>query len=403
MRKQRNIAGRLTACISAVALTVFTFSANGTSLTDGELSGQVNLEHRQFFSDGLQGQDKAQSSVVLRPEWYWELNDGDASFTFSPFYRYDAVDDERSHADIREMLYLSVWDDYELRVGISKVFWGVTESAHLVDVINQTDAVESPDGEEKLGQPMLHFTSVKEWGTMDLMLLPYFRERTFPGEDGRLRTQRTVDSEQPLYESSHEERHIDYAFRYTRMLGEWDIGISYLQGTNRDPYLVFQSGRLHPYYAQMKHIGLDLQGITGDWLWKLEAITRDTRDDYIAAVSGFEYTSVGALGTRWDIGLIAEYLYDSRGNEAMSVGQNDLFAGIRLALNDEKSTEILIGITQDLDNEDTHVMKLEASRRITNHCSGRLEGWAFISDTSEDLFYAMRKDDFIVLTLEYYF
>ncbi|EGU45947.1 hypothetical protein VII00023_16594, partial [Vibrio ichthyoenteri ATCC 700023] len=124
-----------------------------------EFSGQVNVEHRQFVSHGLQGQQKGQSSLVLQPEWYWELSEGEASFTFVPFYRYDQMDSERTHGDIREALYLTYWDDYELRVGIGKVFWGVTESAHLVDVINQTDAIESVDGEDKLGQPMLHFST----------------------------------------------------------------------------------------------------------------------------------------------------------------------------------------------------------------------------------------------------
>ncbi len=38
------------------------------------------------------------------------------------------------------------------------MYWGVAESNHLVDIINQTDAVESFDGEEKLGQPMVQYT-----------------------------------------------------------------------------------------------------------------------------------------------------------------------------------------------------------------------------------------------------
>ena len=70
-----------------------------------ELAGQVNIEHRQFFTDGAQGQDKGQTSLVLQPEFYWELQDGDASFTFTPFYRWDSMDDERTHGDIREALY----------------------------------------------------------------------------------------------------------------------------------------------------------------------------------------------------------------------------------------------------------------------------------------------------------
>ena len=97
--------------------------------------------------------------------------------------------------------------------GIGKVFWGVTESQHLVDVINQTDLVENMDGEEKLGQPMINFALVRDWGTVDFFLLPGSRERTFPEAEGRLRTTPRVDVEQAVYESSRGKRHIDEAIR----------------------------------------------------------------------------------------------------------------------------------------------------------------------------------------------
>ncbi|MDD7885073.1 hypothetical protein [Flavivirga sp. 57AJ16] len=42
----------------------------------------------------------------------------------------------------------------------------MTESNHLVDIINQTDAVETFDGEEKLGQPMVQLS----WGTDNIIL-----------------------------------------------------------------------------------------------------------------------------------------------------------------------------------------------------------------------------------------
>ena len=45
--------------------------------------------------------------------------------------------------------------------GVRRVFWGVAESNHLVDVINQTDAIENPDQEDKLGQPMLNLAYVE--------------------------------------------------------------------------------------------------------------------------------------------------------------------------------------------------------------------------------------------------
>lgn len=358
-----------------------------------EFSGQVNLEHRQFFEDGQQGLGKGQSSIVLQPEFYWDFHGGNTSVIFVPFGRLDSMDDQRSHADIRELLLLGVKGDYELRAGIGKVFWGVTESIHLVDVINQTDAVESLDGEDKLGQPMLHVTAVKDWGVWDGFLLPYFRERTFAGKDGRLRPEPPV-STHAEYESSREEKHIDASLRYSKMLGDWDVGLSYFVGTNRDPYLQYHDTRLIPFYAQMDQFGLDVQGIIGDWLWKLESIYRNSLDEQVSAVTGFEYTYVGLLDTQWDLGVIAEYLYDSRGENLQSPYQNDLFAGARFTLNDAEGTEILLGVTQDLDDTDVYFGKLEASSRINNHLKWRVDAWMFDDSIP---------DDFIEVSIEYYF
>ncbi|MGF1697997.1 hypothetical protein L4C54_20240 [Vibrio lamellibrachiae] len=406
-RKSFNQLGATLAIASSGLLALQCHADDSLGLADQiEVGGQVNVEHRQFFSSGEQGQGKGQSSIVVAPEFYWQSEQSNGSFTFTPFYRLDSLDDERTHGDIREALYLTYWDDYELRAGVGKVFWGVTESSHLVDVINQADAIESLDGEDKLGQPMVHFTSIKEWGTLDALVLPYFRERTFAGVDGRIRPTLPVSNE-ALYESSREEKHIDTAFRYSQMLGDWDIGLSYFYGTNRDPYYQLNTGSspltLQPYYAQMSQVGLDVQGIVGDWLLKLESIYRDSFDNHTGLATGFEYTIVGPFESYWDVGLIAEYLYDSRGNNAQTPNQNDIFAGVRLALNDEDGTEVLTGITQDLDNSDVYSAKLEASSRITNQLKWQVDAWLFENETPTDLLYFARKDDFVEVSLEYYF
>ena len=64
-------------------------------------------------------------------------------------------------------VYQRVFDGAELRAGIGRVFWGVTESYHLVDVINQTDLVENVDRKDKLGQPLVNFTLVRDWGALE--------------------------------------------------------------------------------------------------------------------------------------------------------------------------------------------------------------------------------------------
>jgi hypothetical protein len=158
-------------------------------LRAGEWSGYVEGQLRYFTQRALDGdQNDATLSLAVQPEYYRRWDKGKQSLLFVPFARLDSQDEERSHADIRELIWTYVGDGFETRAGIGKVFWGVTEALHLVDVINQIDLLENPDGEQKLGQPMFKLSLERQWGIVDLYLLPGFRQRTFPGEEGRLRT-----------------------------------------------------------------------------------------------------------------------------------------------------------------------------------------------------------------------
>lgn len=372
----------------------------------GEWTGYVSAEARFFQNDAKDPrQHGGNLSLAAQPEYYAEWDQGRQSFTFVPFARWDQGDPERSHADIRELTWLMAADAWELRAGIRKLFWGVTESEHLVDIINQTDLVESLDGEEKLGQPMLNLALIRDWGTLDLFILPYFRERTFPGGKGRLRFALPVDTSRPEYESSRKERHVDYAARWEHSLGDWDVGLSYFHGTSRDPrFTVRDDGQaLLPVYDLIQQWGLDLQATLGDWLWKLETIRRSGQGGpYQAAVGGFEYTFVGIAGSFADLGVIAEYLYDQRGREALTPFADDLMLGARLTLNDEQSTELLAGLIVDL-KDDSRVLTLESSRRLGDSWKISLEGYLFQNIAINDFLYSLRRDDYIQLEVARYF
>ncbi len=119
-------------------------------------SGYVSGQYRGFFEDPADPrQHNNYLSAAAEPEFYHDWQGGDQSFNTILFYRVDQYDDNRTHGDIRELSWTGVFDAFEVTAGISKVFWGVAETQHLVDIINQTDLVESVDGEDKLGQPMV--------------------------------------------------------------------------------------------------------------------------------------------------------------------------------------------------------------------------------------------------------
>lgn len=386
-----------------------TLGFSARTVTAHEFSGFAGGEARLFANSAIHpGQEDHSASLVAQPEYYhqWE---GGSSFTFVPFYRLDSADEERTHFDLREFTFLWLQESFELRLGVRKVFWGVTEVVHLVDIVNQTDLVENVDTEDKLGQPMVNFSISRDWGTLDLFMLPFFRERTFPGQDGRLRGASVVDTDRAVYESAAEEWHTDWAFRYSKFIGDWDVGISHFIGTGRDPTLTPGTDGngnpvLTPIYEQINQTGLDVSYVFGEWLWKLEALYRSGQgnEDYFATTGGFEYTFTRAFETQMDLGLVMEGIFDDRGDTATTAFENDIALALRLTVNDPGSTEALFGLVQDVTTSSRSVF-LEASRRFGDHWKLSVELRAFLSQPESDFLYDQRADDLLQAELNYYF
>jgi hypothetical protein len=379
-----------------------------------EVSGNLSVEGRLFVNpQRFDGQERHSASLVFQPEYYMEWDDY-TSLTLEPFARLDTGDGSRTHFDMRELFLRVVRDEWELGLGIGKVFWGVTESVHLVDIVNQTDAIENIDLEDKLGQAMVNLTLIRDWGFVDLFYLPYFRERTFQGRRGRLRSAVVIDDSQTRYDSALERWHPDFALRYSNAFGDWDIGVSHFYGTGREAStsLGFNSALepvLIPEYELINQTAADIQYTTGAWLWKLEALFRQGQknrlgreQNYAAFAGGFEYTLYGILESNADLGLIAEYLRDTRLDKATTAFQNDLFVAARLALNDAQDTNLLAGVVQDL-SYGTRLFSVEANRRIGDSLKLTLEVRLFTDVDRGDILDGLRDDDMIQLELGYYF
>lgn len=376
----------------------------------GGWSGYAGLEFRGFAQTASDSrQDHSTNfSFAFEPEYYHEWDKGDQSIAFVPFVRLDENDNERTHFDIRELTYLKVAESWELRLGIRKVFWGVTEFQHLVDIINQTDLVENFDTEDKLGQPMVNLALINDWGTVDLFVMPYFRERNFPGATGRLRTIPQIDKDRSQFESAAKEKHIDLAARYSHYIGDWDIGVSHFYGTSRDPRLILSTDNsgnpfFIPFYDIINQTSLDLQATKGNMLWKLEALHRSGQaQTYNAFAGGFEYTFVGIMDTPVDLGVLGEYHYDDRGESAATIFEDDIATGARLAFNDAQSTEALFGLIWDR-NTGGKFFNIEASRRLGDDFLLELQGRFFFNQKTSDPSIAFTKDDYIELFLTYNF
>lgn len=385
---------------------LFIYLASGSCWA--EFSGQLAIELRTFSQDAqyphqLEG---LQTSMMLEPEWRSYLSDN-LQTALIPYLRLDARDTKRTHADLREAYVLYIQNDWELLVGFNREFWGVTEARHLVNIINQVDAVENIDEEDYLGQLMLNLTLQRDYGRFSFYLMPLFRERTFGGEKGRLRTRLIVDQDAVEYEHKDEQWHTDIAFRYSHYLGDWDIGLSLFHGTSREPRLILnnQQNALLPYYDQVSQLGAELQYTQDAILWKFEGLARAGQGHtFLASVVGFEYTLFQVFDSAADIGFLLEHLYDGRDmvKAPANTFDNDLFLGVRYSLNDVQDTALLAGMLRDLQNKASS-LRLEAERRVGDSMKLELETQLFINASKDILATSFKKDNFFTVRLSQYF
>lgn len=352
------------------------------SVGDSKLEWELGVQSRIFANNATFGQDRQEASISAQMTYYRGWDNDTHSVTMTPFVRLDSADRERTHADLREFFYSRVGSSWDIHVGAKRVFWGVTEFSHLIDIINQTDLVENLDTEDKLGQPMVQLSLVRDWGMLEVFALTGARTRTYPGDDGRLRLPFEV-LDNATFESGAEELRLDGAVRWSHYMGPFELGIHHFSGTSRDPMLrpeLAGGGTvvLRQYYPVIDQTGVDAQAFYGDWAFKMEGFTRSGYGERYAAVNvGFERTIVGIFNTGADFGFVGEYMFDERGDDAINTFfENDIALGGRLLLNDFADTKALLGVVVDT-NSDEYFLSLEASRRLNATWLLSVEGRIF--------------------------
>jgi len=374
-----------------------------------DISGNIAFQLRGFTQNSMwSGQNTSDIESSISGEWEirWRSNSNNQRISFIPFARWDENDNKRSHYDFREAYWAYQNEDFELLIGLNKVFWGVAESVHLIDIINQTDLVENINQEEKLGQPMIRLAFQEHYGLLSFYLLPYFRERSFPGSDGRFRGESAINADNAKYQSSSKRKHLDFAIRYSHYFGDVDLGLYYFNGTNRDPRFSMRgvNSELLLNYDQIEQIGLDLQYTNSSWLWKLESFVRDGYADSIfAGVAGFEYTFYQIFGGSSDLGILFEYQYDDRSSvESISIADNDFFLGSRWTSNNINDGSILAGVILDKKTSETFY-SVEAKTRLKENFLLSLELKMTTNSELGEPSFPQSRDDYLELQINHFF
>ena len=328
-------------------------------------------------SGGYAGLDPVEAVVVLDASLLREWDDGRYALRATPFLRWDPSG-ERTRVDLRDLSISAIGERWELSVGMKEIFWGAAESRRLVDGVNQRDLVGGGEAYVRMGQLVAALTTFRSWGTIDVLLLPWFRERTFDGHSGLLWSPWPVDAGRAVYGPGAGTWRPDWAVRWTHTLGPIDLGLSHLQGNLREPGFVEVTddrGRtvLAPQYDVGGQTGLDLQVAAGSLIWKLESLTAEPQPGrYVAAAGGIEY-GVGDF-----LALFLEYAWDSRGREATTSFGDDFFVGGRLFLPDG---QVSAGAYLDRRSFNT-ALSVAVDWRVGNSATVGLEAGAFLGDSS---------------------
>lgn len=230
---------------------------------------------------------------------------------------------------------------------------------------------------------MVNANALTEIGTFSGFVMPFFRERTYRGNEGRPGFPIPAREDDAVLESPDGKNHVDWAARWWMRVGAFDIGLAHFSGTGREPRLVATvipgvGPALVPHCDLIDQSSIDAQATLDAWLLKLEAVAHSGQgDSFAAATTGFEYTLYQVFESSADLGLISEYHYDGRDDTApFTLFDNDVMVGARLAFNDIDDTSVLLGAINDL-KTGTTFMTLEAGTRIADGFKLEIEGRAF--------------------------
>ncbi len=388
-------------------------SAGLSSAVNAELimDGNVSIEQRLFLDrpdpltqpidDSYPYPVYHQISLAASPHIYISPQHSKLEYTIHPFLRFDERDSERTHADFRELKASYVSKGWQFSLGFDQVHWGVMENHHLVDIVNQTDYNESPNGEDKLGQPMARFALLMDDATIETLILLGYREPSMPTQGARFSFRDDYGYE---YEGWGSELHPDVAFRYEKRINKLALGIGYFGGHNRTPELRLGDPGSSPvwYVNLVNQASLDVKAKLNKLELKAEVLYRVIDEDSTrAAVLGGEYQFLRLSGI--DFNLLSEYSWDQRGQRALDNNfQNDILAGLRVKFNKLKDSEILIGQNYDFDFDSQHGF-VQANFNLTAAITVGIEAWWF--DIQDDDFAnkAFNDDNMIQLTGFYNF
>ena len=324
---------------------------------------------------------------------------GVVKFDAKLFANWDSADDHRRYTDIRQAKLSGRWGNFSAAAGMDTFFWGVSESINLVNVINQSDIRESLDNKVKQGQTFASLSYRLDAGEVGLYFLPAFSAREFP-----LRPAYGLPiSDVERYEDNDKNGGI--AARGLFYVDEFEFALGYFSGTRRDPLLLRhpQASELTPFYIQTENLLFDAVYLSDSLTYKWEFKTgRELGSGFVASNIGLEYPvyAVEEILQEWVV--IAEYVFDDRGDRAESHGDNDLFIGTKFEFA-ENAAQLRLLYSYDMDNASQYA-EASCQYRLNDFLRIKAKVMGVLSATEEaKRLYALKNEEFVKFSIHYAF
>lgn len=375
----------------------------GLATFDLEAKWQVSpaLDLGTRLYDSIEGKKDITADPQLWIEFDYENSENGLESRFKPIVNLGATNDSIPNFDIQELYIRKAIDNWQITAGMNTLFWGVAESRHLVDIVNQRIPIRSLEGEEKLGEFVGQLDYFTENGQWSLLSLPLFRERDFALPEQRFSMQKEINTSQ--FVGLSKQNRSSFLIRYASVLDDWDLGTYFFQGLDRLPAFdkAYQSTVI---YSELKQWAIDAQYTSDTWLGKLEAVHRHHSygGKSWAYTLGAEYYFYGIHESNKDLSMLFELHRDTDAKmRENQVYRNASFAGTRLAWNDTSATTLLIGALID-NSGDSIAIKSEFETRIYNQLSLDVEVRLFLKQRPYQPLYQYKNDDFVEVRLTYY-
>ncbi len=372
------------------ATTEATIAAAPEAAPAWSSKGEVALESRLFRGDGDPTTVDRAAGLFARLEVQHQR--GFFEGRARGFGRLDYLDAARSMLVFEEAFAQVQSKRFRLRAGADTVNWTATEAFHPADVINARNLDSDLENFEKLGEPMVSLQARLAAGTTaTAYYLPYRTSPIFTSSRSRLHfAPAGVELRGRRLMSDRKGHLTDAAFGHQaavnirQTVGHADFSLHLVEHMDRaQPQVLVDlaTGELRLLFQTVRQVGGTYQHALGPVLAKLEGAYRHfiAVDDTLPSPFGYrrdrDHGTVAAgieYGLAHDGGAESTFIAEAQvvlGGDAdtratLTPFQRDALAGYRLALNDESSRQLLIGIVVDLESANEYLVNASYEQRL---------------------------------------